>query len=220
MCRIKRLSVPARVCISCTPAWICKWNFVWSRWSAHPSAGAEPGYEYKFFLHSSPVAPPDTPPDTKENQLSVCVSVYRDVPPPSFPSLKGIHILCVCVWGGDAEGVQKQKIMSFVAVVTSIAAAVNIRTNEKPREMLGKSICMNLEANKDQRDTDLRYWFAAIVAFFNQLNDHEHFVASASSRGLLTAWVIVTLHSCVFNVQQIHNHSLSCGTPGGSSQQK
>lgn len=37
-----------------------------------------------FFLHSSPVAPPDAPPDTKENQLSVCVSDYREVAHGSF----------------------------------------------------------------------------------------------------------------------------------------
>lgn len=29
-------------------------------------------------LHSSLAAPPDAPPDTKENQLSVCVSVYQE----------------------------------------------------------------------------------------------------------------------------------------------
>lgn len=37
-----------------------------------------------FFLHSLPIAPPDTPPDTKENQLSVCVSDYREVVHGSF----------------------------------------------------------------------------------------------------------------------------------------
>lgn len=43
------------VCTVCervysTPAWLCKWNFVWTLRSVHPLARVEPAYEYQFLL--------------------------------------------------------------------------------------------------------------------------------------------------------------------------
>lgn len=74
-------------------------------------------------LRSSLVAPPDTSPDTKENQLSVCVSVYQEVLRGFFTQplyLKGIDTL-------GAVGVQGNKnVFSHVG----ITAAVNVNHNK------------------------------------------------------------------------------------------
>lgn len=148
--------------VACTPPWICKWNFAWSRRSARPSAG----YEYNFFfLHSPPVSLSDTPPDTKENQLSVCVSDYREVVHSSFtqaPLPQG-HWQTLHVEGWLR--VQKLSKSRQQRNLTKAGASVWF-----PKPIWA----------------DLSYWLAEIVTFFfYQVNDHEQFVASASSGGTI-----------------------------------
>lgn len=81
-----------------------------------------------FCIQRPSLPPPDTPPDTKENQLSVCVSDYREVAHGSFTQSPLPHMCHTCV-----EAVQKQKneeggLFFFLSV--ACIATVNIRLNK------------------------------------------------------------------------------------------
>lgn len=87
---------------------------------------------------------------TRENQLSVCVSVSAEVPHGSFtqppPPLKGIHRR---VGGVDTC----PKMMCFVADVASSTAAGNARADGKPaKSSVTAGGGAHLEADEDQRD--------------------------------------------------------------------
>lgn len=106
MCRIRKLSVPPHIRISCTPAWICKWNFVWSRWSVRPSAGAESCYEYKFFFALIARRSPWHPTwHKRESTFCLCQRLSRSgvrlLHPASPPSRAFTNSLC---WGGGGSG--------------------------------------------------------------------------------------------------------------------
>lgn len=220
MCRIKRLSVLAHVRVSCTPAWICKWNFVWSRWSARPSAAAEPGYEYQFFCIHRPSLPV-TPHLTQRRISFLFVSAFirsaaRPLRPASPPSRAFTDSACGGGGGGTcAEAVQTQKMMFFVAVVAGITAQPEQRDLTKASWEHLYEPRSEHEAERHRSELLIRCHLPFFSFFFFKPNEWSRALCSIGliAGALLTGWVIVTLNSCVcfsrFNTEHIHTRSVS-----------